>query len=115
MSVFECLPWHYANGPVAWVLTVVVGGSVVGVAVVGVAVVGVAVVHSRKPRLVSCPDPTQRVGSGYETKPRPALKNGHTISLSPRNVYVATLFKLLGWAGRPAPCALYVSDQSGRI
>ena len=80
----------YANEPVARVLTVVVGGSVVDVAVVGV-----AVVHSHKPR--------------------PALENGHTISLSPRNVYVATLFKLLGWAGRPVPCALCVSDQSGRI
>ena len=30
-----------------------------------------------------------------------------------RKIYVATLFKLLGWAGRPAPCALRVSDQSG--
>ena len=73
----------YANGPVARVLTVVVG----------VAVVGVVVVHSHKPR--------------------PAIENGHTISLSLRNVYVATLFKLLGWTGRPAPCALRVSDQSG--
>ena len=57
----------YANGLVARVLTVVVGGSVVGVAVVGV-----AVVHSHKPRLA-------------------ALENGHAISLSPRNVYVTTL------------------------
>ena len=34
----------YANGPVARVLTVVVGGSVVGRLVVGVAVVGMVVV-----------------------------------------------------------------------
>ena len=42
------------------------------------------------------------------------LENGHAISLVLQNVYVATLFKLLGWAGRPAPCALRVSNQSGR-
>ena len=31
-----------------------------------------------------------------------------------RNVYIATFVKLLGWAGRPAPCALRVSNQLGR-
>ena len=51
----------------------------------------------------------------HSHKPRQALENRHAISLSPQNVYVAMLFKLLGWAGRPAPCALRVSDQSGRI
>ena len=71
----------YANGPVAQVLKVVVGGSLVGVAVVGVAVVILASAH-RQPV--------------HSHKPRRALENGHAVSLSPRNVYVATLFKLLG-------------------
>ena len=31
-----------------------------------------------------------------------------------QNVYIATFVKLLGWAGRPAPCALRVSNQLGR-
>ena len=75
---------------------VVVGGLVVGLAL-GVAVVGVPVVT-----LASAPG--QPV---HSHRPRQALENGHAISLSPRNVYIATLFKLLGWAGRP--------DQSGRI
>ena len=85
------------NGPVARVLTVVVGGLVVGVAV-SMAVVGVAVV-------------TLASALGQLVHSHRPLKNGHAISLSPRNVYVATLFKLLVWAGRPAPCTLHVSDQ----
>ena len=75
---------------------VVVGGSVVGVVVVGVAVVPLASA------------PGQPV---HSHRPRQALENGHAISFSPRNVYVATLFMLLGWAVQPAPCALHVSDQ----
>ena len=87
--VFECR-----------VLMVVVGGSVVGVVVVGVAV-GVAVVP-----LASSPG--QPV---HSHRPRQALENGHAISFSPRNVYVATLFMLLGRAVQTAPCALHVSNQ----
>ena len=33
---------------------------------------------------------------------------------SVRNVYIATLFELLGLAGWLAPCALRVSNQSGK-
>ena len=44
-----------------------------------------------------------------------ANAGGHAISLSLQNVHVATLIKLLGWTGQPVPCALRVSDQSGRI
>ena len=84
----------YADRPIVWPLTVVVGVSVVSRSVVAVAVVGVVVLHSHKPR--------------------PALENEHAIFL-PRDVYVAMHFKLLGWAGWPVPCALHVSDQSGRI
>ena len=91
----------YVNGLLAQVLTVVVGGSVVGVVVVGVAVVTLA---SASGQLVH-----SHVGQGRHSK------NGHAIFLSPRNVWGATLFKLLRWAGRPALCALHVSDQSGRI
>ena len=86
---FQVPTLAYANGPVALVLTV--GGSVVGVVVVGVEVVTLA------------------------SAPKLALENGHAISLSQQNVYVATFFKLLGWAGRSAPCALRVSDKSDRI
>ena len=57
----------YADGPVAWVLTVVVGGLVVGVAVVGVVVV----------TLVSAPGQPVCLH-----RPRQALKNGHAILLS---------------------------------
>ena len=89
----------YADGPVAWVLTVV-GGLVVDVAVVGVVVVTISSA------------PGQPVSSH---RPRQALKNGHAIPLSSRNVYVAMLFKLLSWAGWPVPFSLCVSDQSGRI
>ena len=77
------------------VLTVVVGGSVVGVIVVGVAV------------------ESQSQHSGNRAIRSQANENRHAISLLPRNVYVAMLFKLLGWAGWPAPCALRVSNQSG--
>ena len=90
----------YANGPVARVLTVIVGGLVVGVVVVGAVVVTLASA------------PGQPV---HSHRPRQALENRHAISLSPRNVYVATLFKLLRWAGQPAPCTIRVSDQTGRI
>ena len=88
---FQVPTLAYANGPVALVLTVVVGRSVVGVVVVGVEVVTLA------------------------SAPRPALENRHAISLSQQNVYVAMLFKLLGWAGRSAQCALRASDKSDRI
>ena len=64
-----------ANGPVARVLTVVVGGSVVGIAVVGVAVV------------ILASAPGQPV---HLHRPRRALENGHATSLSPRNVYMCT-------------------------
>ena len=90
----------YADGPVAWVLMVVVGGLVVGVAVVGVVVVTIASA------------PGQPVRSH---RPRQALKNGHAIPLSSRNVYVAMLFKLLSWTGWPVPFSLCVSDQPGKI
>ena len=65
----------YANGPVARVLTVVVGGSVVGIAVVGVVVV------------ILASAPGQPI---HLQRPRQALENGHTLSLSPRNVYMCT-------------------------
>ena len=85
---------------------VVVGGSVVGGLVVGGSVVGVAVVGVVVVTLASAPG--QPV---HSHRPRQVLENRRAISLSPRNVYVATLFKLLGWAGRPVPCALRVSDH----
>ena len=100
----------YVNEAVARVLMVVVGGLVVGGSLVGMVVVGVVVVGVVVVTLVS--GPGQPV---HSHRPRQALKNGHVISLPLQNLYVATLFKLFGWAGWPAPCALHVSNQSGRI
>ena len=61
---------------------------------------------------------SSRCGSSHSVRTRATgpfegrhSKNGHPISLLLRYVYVATI---LGWAGRPAPCALRVSNQSGR-
>ena len=88
-----------ANGPVAWVLTLMWLPP-----------------HLLLPRLL----PTRLLlpsGPGqpvHSHRPRQALENGRAISLSPRNVHVAMLFKLLGWAGRPAPCALCVFSGNWR-
>ena len=107
LSITNTAKWVELQLPVAvpevwlvWLHMVVVGGLVVSMAVLGVPVVTLVLA------------PGQPV---HSQKPRQVLENGHTISLSPRNVYIATLFKLLGWAGWPVPCALCVSDQSGRI
>ena len=72
-----------------WVLTVVEGGSIIGVIVVGVAVVTASAlgqpVHSKAG--------TRKTGTPF-------------LFYCDMFTYVATIFKLLGWAGRPAPCAL---------
>ena len=65
----------YANGPVARVLTVVVGGSVVGIAVVGVAVV------------ILASAPGQPI---HLQRPRQALENGHSFSFTVKCLHVYT-------------------------